>query len=83
MRILELLNMTQNAISNTPTQEPTARTFQTRYGRYKDLCDALGIVRSTLWRWSEQPGFPKPIKRGNTVLFDIAAVEAWLEGGEA
>ncbi len=44
MRILELLNMTQNAISSTPTQEPTAKTFQTRYGRYKDLCDALGLV---------------------------------------
>lgn len=75
--------MNKNAISNTPPQKSTVRTFQTKFGRYKDLCDALGIGRTTLWRWSNQPGFPKPVKRGNTVLFDIAAVEAWLAEGNA
>jgi len=80
MRILESLNMTQNATVTPIQHSSTLKAFKSKYGRYKDLCDALGIGRTTLWRWSNQPGFPKPIKRGNTVLFDIAAVEAWLEG---
>lgn len=68
----------------TPIQQTsTLKTFKSKYGRYKDLTAALDVSRTTIWRWIDQPGFPKPVKRGNTVLFDIAAVEAWLEGGEA
>lgn len=78
--------MTQNATDTTSLRHGPhgpLSIFCTKYGRYKDLCGALGISRMTLWRWSNEPDFPKPIKRGNTVLFDIAAVQAWLEGGEA
>lgn len=53
----------------------TPKTFATKYGRYKDICEALGVSRTTLWRWAKEPDFPKPIKRGNTILFDIDAVE--------
>ena len=80
MRILESFNMTQN-VTAAPIQHPsTLKTFKSKYGRYKDLCEALAISRTTLWRWIDEPGFPRPVKRGNTVLFDVAAVEAWLEG---
>lgn len=75
--------MTQTAISAPVAPHNPPRTFATKYGRYKDLCQDLGITRTTLWRWIDEPGFPKPIKRGNTVLFDVAAVEAWLTGGAA
>lgn len=51
-----------------------------KYGRYSDLVEALQVTRQTIHRWSKDPAFPKPIKRGNTVLFDMAAVEAWLNG---
>lgn len=75
--------MTQNATTTPAQQRGPLSIFSSKYGRYKDLCAALGVSRTTLWRWSRKPDFPKPIKRGNTVLFDIDAVEAWLEGGEA
>lgn len=70
-----------NNAAVTVQKNTLPRTFKTKYGRYKDLCEAFSVSRTTIWRWIDEPGFPRPIKRGNTVLFDIAAVEAWLEGG--
>lgn len=52
--------------------------FNTKYARYKDLTDAFQVTRQTIYRWSKDKTFPKPVKRGNVVLFDIAKVEAWL-----
>lgn len=52
-----------------------------KYGRYSDLVLALQVSRQTIYRWMKlDPTFPQPLKRGNTVLFDMAAVEAWLNG---
>lgn len=52
-----------------------------KYGRYADLVDGIGVTRQTIHRWhTTDPTFPKPIKRGSTVLFDMAKVEAWLNG---
>ena len=66
---------------NTP-QAPVAPAFSAKkFGRYSDLVEALQVSRQTIHRWhTTDPTFPKPIKRGNTVLFDMAAVEAWLNG---
>ncbi len=52
-----------------------------KYGRYSDLVLALQVTRQTIYRWSTQdPTFPQPLKRGHTVLFNMAEVESWLEG---
>ena len=65
---------------NAP-QVPVAPAFSTKkFGRYSDLTEALAVTRQTVHRWSKCPTFPQPIKRGNTVLFDMAKVEAWLSG---
>ena len=65
---------------NTP-QAPVAPAFgNKKFGRYSDLVDELQVTRQTVHRWSKDPAFPKPIKRGNVVLFDMAKVEAWLNG---
>ena len=65
---------------NTP-QAPVAPAFgNKKFGRYRDLVDELQVTRQTVHRWSKCPTFPQPIKRGNTVLFDMAKVEAWLNG---
>ncbi|HZJ92955.1 MAG TPA: helix-turn-helix domain-containing protein [Thiopseudomonas sp.] len=64
------------------TQAPAAPAFSTKkYGRYSDLVEALQVSRQTVYRWVRNDStFPQPIKRGNTVLFDMAAVDAWLNG---
>ncbi|WP_420094965.1 helix-turn-helix transcriptional regulator [Denitrificimonas caeni] len=64
------------------TQAPVAPAFSNRkFGRYSDLVEALQVSRQTIYRWVKlDPTFPQPLKRGNTVLFDMAAVEAWLNG---
>lgn len=62
-------------------QAPVAPAFSNKkFGRYSDLVDGLQVTRQTVHRWSKDPTFPKPIKRGNVVLFDMAKVEAWLNG---
>ena len=68
---------------NTP-QAPVAPVFShKKYGRYQDLVLALQVSRQTIYRWVRNDStFPQPVKRGNVVLFDMAAVEAWLNAGE-
>ena len=72
-------------MSDKVNMPQTSAAFSTRkYGRYSDLVEALQVTRQTIHRWSvKDPTFPQPLKRGNTVLFDMAAVEAWLNGGMA
>lgn len=69
------VNMPQTSVA-------PASAFSTRkYGRYSDLVEEFQVTRQTIHRWSvKDPTFPKPFKRGNTVIFDMAAVEAWLSG---
>lgn len=72
-------------MSDKVNMPQTSAAFSNKkFGRYSDLVEALQVTRQTIHRWSvKDPTFPKPIKRGNTVLFDMAAVEAWLNGGVA
>lgn len=41
------------------------------------------ISKMTLWRWAQDKDFPKALKRGNTVLYNIEKIEQWLEQGDA
>ena len=50
--------------------------------RPKQTAEHFAISQMTLWRWRQTPNFPKPLKRGGVVLFDIAAIENWLEGAQ-
>ncbi len=69
-------------MSDKVNMPQTAPAFSNKkFGRYSDLVEALQVTRQTIHRWSvNDPTFPKPIKRGNTVLFNMSAVEAWLNG---
>lgn len=53
---------------------PTAKT------RPKHTAAHFGISIMTLWRWRQDPAFPQPLQRGQIVLYDIAAIESWLNG---
>ena len=53
---------------------PTVKT------RPKATAAHFKISVMTLWRWRQDPAFPQPLQRGQVVLYDIAAIEAWLNG---
>jgi len=48
--------------------------------RPKEAADLLGIAISTLYRWSEQPDFPKRIKIGKRASgWRRSDLEEWLD----
>lgn len=51
--------------------------------RPKQTAEHFQISTMTLWRWCQQADFPQPLKRGQVVLYDVAAIEQWLTGVEA
>ena len=71
----------------TATQEAqrmtiTAQTLKaTTLSRPKQTAEHFQISIMTLHRWSKQSGFPQPLKRGQIVLYDTAAIESWLNSG--
>ena len=54
-----------------------------KYARAKEAAEFFCISDTTLYRWREEDLFPQPLKRGQTVLYNIPAIEKWLEGGAA
>lgn len=60
--------------TTTQTLQPTIRK------RPKQTAEHFQISIMTLHRWSKQPEFPQPLKRGQIVLYDTAAIESWLNG---
>ena len=48
--------------------------------RPKQTAEHFQVSTMTLWRWAQSSDFPQPLKRGQVVLYDIAAIEAWLNG---
>lgn len=39
------------------------------------------ISKQTLWRWTQEEGFPQPMRRGRVTLYDLKAIEEWLQNG--
>ena len=50
--------------------------------RTKEVAEHFSVSLMTLYRWRKQKGFPQPFKRGNIVLYDLEAIDAWLAGDE-
>ncbi len=48
------------------------------YASAKFFCATLGISRTTWWRWSQMPDFPRAIRIGRSVRWHVEAVEAFL-----
>lgn len=51
-----------------------------RFYRPQAVTEYFCISTMTLWRWSQEKSFPKPLRRGRVVLYDILAIEEWLSG---
>lgn len=56
---------------------------ETRYMTTEQLAQYLQIPTATLirWRYEKRP-WPPYVKAGRLVRYDVAAVEAGIEGGE-
>lgn len=50
--------------------------------RPKHAAAHFQVTPQTLWRWSKQKGFPRPLKYAQTVLYDIPAIEKWMREQE-
>lgn len=57
-----------------------ATTTQQTLTRPKQTAEHFQVSHMTLHRWRKQDGFPQPLKRGQVVLYDVAAITAWLNG---
>ena len=63
--------------------KPPTAFHHKKYGQMKDAAKALGVSKKTIYDWMERyPDFPKPIKRGRTVFFDMSELESWLLAGK-
>lgn len=51
-----------------------------RRARTKAAAAYFQISVMTLWRWTKLQGFPQPLKMGRVVLYDLDAIEQWMEG---
>lgn len=48
--------------------------------RIEDVCNLLGVSRTTLWRWRREGMFPQPRRVGpNVVGFLESEVDEWLQ----
>jgi predicted DNA-binding transcriptional regulator AlpA len=54
--------------------------------KMKDLADRFKVNRTTIYRWMDKEGFPRPVKlANNTIRWKHEDVEAWeqsKQGGE-
>jgi len=55
----------------------------TTKARPKQAAAYFQISTMTLHRWRKKERFPQPLKTGQIVLYDLAAIEQWLAGGAA
>jgi prophage regulatory protein len=52
--------------------------------RLNSVCAAVGIAKSTLWKYIAEGKFPKPHAIGSRVrVWEAAEVHAWLEARKA
>lgn len=43
----------------------------------KSLAKRFSVCRTTIWRWSREAGFPKPVKFGGATRWRLTEIEAW------
>jgi prophage regulatory protein len=43
----------------------------------KSLAKRFSVCRTTIWRWSREGDFPKPVKLGGATRWSLAKITAW------
>ncbi|MFU2060105.1 helix-turn-helix transcriptional regulator, partial [Avibacterium volantium] len=49
-----------------------------RYANAKEVCALLGISKTAIHKYSKSGTFPKPIKIGNCLRWNMESVRAWI-----
>ena len=76
-------SMYQHNTSATPATATPNLPIPGTYGTSAQLCTLYQVSRTTWWRWSQMPGFPRPVRFGRSVRWPVEAVEAFLTPQEA
>lgn len=53
--------------------------FEARFLTTSEVCQYLGITRSTIYRQIKKGGFPKQVKIGKLNKWERSAVDNWIE----
>lgn len=53
-----------------------------RYAKAKDLCALLGVSKSAIHKYRKEGNFPQPIKIGNSLRWNMAHVQEWIDQQE-
>ncbi|VVM57622.1 hypothetical protein PS645_01085 [Pseudomonas fluorescens] len=53
------------------------------FGTTAQLCTRYQVSRTTWWRWSQMPGFPRAVRFGRSVRWPVESIEAFLTPQEA
>lgn len=46
--------------------------------RTNEAMQHFKISRMTLYRWTKENDFPKPLRRGTVILYNAEKIEEWL-----
>lgn len=64
-------------------QPPKGADHSTRLFRVQELTARLGVSRSTIYDWLQNPDpehpFPRPVKIGRITAWRASDVQAWLD----
>lgn len=76
-----LFPLSQNSQFELRDDDMTSSEIVTTKARIGDVAEYFQISQQTVWRWRQESSFPRPLKRGRVVLYDIVAIEEWLAKG--
>ncbi|WP_448105973.1 helix-turn-helix transcriptional regulator [Pseudomonas azerbaijanoccidentalis] len=74
--------MPQRNTSSTPTTAAPNLPIPGTFGTTAQLCIRYQVSRTTWWRWSQMPGFPRAVRFGRSVRWPVESVEAFLTSQE-
>ena len=75
--------MSQQNNSVSPSTAAPNLPIPGTFGTTAQLCTRYQVSRTTWWRWSQMPGFPRAVRFGRSVRWPVESVEAFLTPQEA
>ncbi|SEB10544.1 MAG: helix-turn-helix domain-containing protein [Candidatus Thiothrix putei] len=78
-RPANIMNFDFNQMKRKIKERLAAAEFTDRLISRADLCNKLGVDRSTTYRWESANFLPKPVlKRGKTIRWSENEIDVWL-----